>query len=180
MLIAEKLRGSNRAEYLLYLWQLEDLLRTFGCDADRVEREYVARFSCDDDTRRRMAAWYADLCHMMVAEGLRERGHLPLSRTVLQGLCDLHASLLASSRYPYYREMYYRCLPYIVELRAKSASRDEPELQTCFDALYGVLVLRLRRQPVSEATERAAKDISTLLGQLSDYWRAERDGRLEL
>ena len=29
MIIAEKLSKTNRAEYLLYLWQVEDLLRAY-------------------------------------------------------------------------------------------------------------------------------------------------------
>lgn len=180
MLIADKLKESNRAEYLLYLWQVEDLLRSFGCDAERVCRDYVARFRLDDGKRRAVERWYADLCRMMLAEGLREKGHLPVSRNALQELVELHESLLASGRFPYYREMYYRVLPYIVELRAKGGNKEEPELQTCFDALYGVLLLRLRKREISEETAKAAKDISALLGQLSDYWKAERDGKLDL
>jgi len=180
MLIADKLKHTNRAEYLLYLWQVEDLLRSFDCDAERVCRDYVSRFRLDDEKRKATEQWYTDLCRMMLAEGLRQSGHLPLSRNVLQELVELHGKLLASGRFPYYREMYYRVLPYIVELRAKGGSKDEPELQTCFDALYGVWLLRLQKREVSENTAKATKDISALLGQLSDYWKADREGKLEL
>ena len=31
-------------------------------------------------------------------------------------------------------------------------------------------MLRLQKKPVSEATEKAAKDVSALLGQLYDYY----------
>ena len=78
--------------------------------------------------------------------------------------------------------MYYRVLPYIVELRAKqkpAPSEAESELSTCFGLLYGVLMLRLQHKPVSAETEKAVKDISTLLGQLSDYYFKDKQEPIE-
>ena len=49
MIIAEKLSKTNRAEYLLYLWQVEDLLRAYDCDAERIGKEYLSRFTFKDD-----------------------------------------------------------------------------------------------------------------------------------
>lgn len=174
MQIANRLRTENRAEYLLYLWQVEDLIRAYGGDFDRLREAYLSRFDLPDDERRQMEQWYADLCDMMHAEGVMEKGHLQISRNVLQELCELHQRLLDSPNFPYYRGMYYKVLPYIVELRQKGGKTDEPELQTCFDALYGVLLLRLQHRPVSAATEQAVKDISTMLGQLSDYYLKDK------
>ncbi len=173
MTIADQLRKTNRAEYLLYMWQVEDLLRAYGLDADRLAAEYLCRFDLTDEKRAQTEQWYADLCRMMQQEGLREKGHLQIVQQALQQLEELHAQLLNSPRFPYYREMYYRVLPYIVELRAKqkpAPSDTESELHTCFELLYGVLMLRLQHKPVSAETEKAVKDISTLLGQLSDYY----------
>lgn len=170
MIIADRLRKSNRAEYLLYMWQVEDILRAHKLDFDRLKRDYLSRFELDEQQRRDVERWYAQLCDMMRAEGLAERGHLQINRNTLQELCELHEQLLASPRFPYYREMYYRVLPYVVELRKKGGTQDEPELQTCFDALYGVMMLRLQKREVSADTSKAVKDISTLLGQLSDYY----------
>lgn len=170
MQIANRLRTQNRAEYLLYLWQVEDLIRAYGGNFDRMRREYLSRFTLGEEERKATEQWYSDLCDMMHAEGKMERGHLQICQNVLQELDELHRRLLASSNFPYYREMYYKVLPYVVELRQKSQDRQEAELQTCIDALYGVLLLRLQHKPVSAATERAVKDISAFLGQLSDYY----------
>ena len=70
--------------------------------------------------------------------------------------------------------MYYKVLPYVVELRAKGGHQEESELQTCFEALYGILLLRLQHKPITPETEKAQKDISTLLGQLSDYYNRDK------
>ena len=36
------------------------------------------------------------------------------------------------------------------------------------------MMLRLQKKAVSEGTEKAVKDISTLLGQLSDYYLKDK------
>ena len=182
MIIADKLKQSNRAEYLLYMWQVEDLIRAYGCDAERISTEYISRFNLSEEKRKQTEQWYADLGEMMRSEGKMQHGHLQICQNILAGLTELNQKLLHSPKFPYYREMYYKVLPYIVELRSKNkqahadeSSEDEPELQTCFDILYGVMMLRLQKKTVSEGTEKAAKDISTLLGQLSDYYFKDKE-----
>ncbi len=181
MVIADKLKGTSRIEYLLYLWQVEDVIRAYGCDADRIRREYVSRFSLDDETRAKTEQWYADLCEMMRSEGVAGHGHMQICRNVLQELTELHAALLASPKFPYYREMYYKVLPYIVELRAKQpeGAPEQPELETCLQLLYGVMMLRVQKKAVSPETGKAAEDTAKLLGQLSDYYFKDKEQPIE-
>lgn len=187
MIIAQKLQHTNRAEYLLYMFQVEDILRAYGCNEQRIADEYVARFDVDDDTRAKMRQWYADLCEMMRSEGKMERGHLQICLNVVIGLEDLNTALLASEKFPYFKQMYYKVLPYVVELRAKSTAdattADAParsELMYLFDFLYGIMILRLKRSPISQGTEETVKNITAFLGQLSEYWKADKEGKLEL
>lgn len=185
MIIADKLKTTNRAEYLLYMWQVEDLLRAYGCNEQRIASEYVSQFQLPEEKRKETERWYADLCEMMRSEGKTAEGHLQICKNILQELTELHAQLMKSAKFPYYREMYYKVLPYIVELRAKrqptngERSGEEPELQTCFDLLYGVMLLRLQKRNVSPATEKAVKDVSSLLGQLSDYFFQDKREPIE-
>ena len=46
----------------------------------------------------------------------------------------------------------------------------EPELETCFEALYGILLLKLQKKEISEETRKAQEAISTLLAMLSNYY----------
>lgn len=180
MIIAKILKQKNRAEYLLYLWQVEDIIRAYGCDIDQLRDNYLSRFKIENaDTLKETRQWYADLCDMMHSEGVMEKGHLQICKNILQELEELHAALTKSGKFPYYREMYYKVLPYIVELRGKNGRQEESELQTCFDALYGVMMLRLQKKQVSEPTEKAAADISQLLGQLSDYYFKDKEQPIE-
>lgn len=184
MIIANRLKNVNRAEYLLYMWQVEDILRLYGCDVDRIASEYLSRFQLPADTMDEMRQWYADLCEMMRTEGKVERGHLQICENVIIGLADVNAQLLASEKFPYYKQMYYKVLPYVVELRAKrkdapAATAPEDEFRQMFELLYGVMTLRLQKKSISDDTVRAVQDVSALLGQLSDYYKADRAGELK-
>ena len=39
MYIAEQLKKKSVAEYLLYMWQVEDTLRAYGLDAEKMAME---------------------------------------------------------------------------------------------------------------------------------------------
>lgn len=162
------------------MWQLEDTLRAYGCDADRLRDEYVSRFDLADEERREEAQWLSDLCSMMREEGVLESGHLQMNKGTLSLMTDLHLQLLQSPKHPFYSAAYYKALPFIVELRAKSGHTDAPELENCFEALYGVMLLRLQKKPVSKETQEAVTHISHLLAMLADAWRKEKAGELEL
>ena len=92
----------------------------------------------------------------------------------------MHLQLLRSPKFPYYSAAYYKALPFIVELRAKGADKDEPEIETCFDALYGILLLKLQGKEISADTAKAQEAISSFLSMLAKYYIDDKKGDLEL
>lgn len=180
MYISQQLKQKNIAEYLLYMWQIEDLIRANGFDMERIRKTVIDPYPLSDEQKTEMARWYEDLIQMMHDEGLMEKGHLQINRNIIIWLTDLHLRLLRSPKFPYYSAAYYKALPFIVELRAKGADREEPELETCFEAMYGILLLKLQKKEVSEATRKAIKTIGDLLAMLAGYYIKEKEGELDL
>lgn len=180
MRVAKQLIASNVCEYLLYMWQMEDTLRAFGLDTDRIEKEYVSRFQLSDAEAREEMEWIENLVRMMREEGCTESGHLQMNKVTLSLLVDLHQQLLHSPKHPFYSAAYYKALPFIVELRAKSGKEAMGELETCFNCLYGVMMLRLQGREVSSETQTALADISHLLAMLADAYKKDKNGELEL
>ena len=178
MIIARQKRKENIAEYLLYMWQMEDLIRAYGCSLTRIRREYIDRFEYTDQQKDEEEDWFGDLIRMMNQEGKREKGHLAINEVLLQDLGDLHVRLLQSTRFPFYSAEYYRVLPFIVELRQKG-DKEIGEVETCLNALFGVMLLRMRQKPISPETAHAIKAITTFLGMLSDYYIKDRTEGLE-
>lgn len=179
MFISQELRKKNIAEYLLYMWQVEDIIRAYGCSLSRIRHEYIDRFDYDDGQKEEMADWYGNLVRMMNGEGCREGGHLQINKIVMQQLSELNSQLLGSTKYPFYNSEYYKVLPFIVELRKRGADKDENEIETCFNALYGVMMLRLQKKKISPDTEHAIKEITTFIGMLSDYYLKDKEEPLE-
>lgn len=180
MYISQQLKQKNIAEYLLYMWQIEDLIRANGFDMKRIRKTVIDPYPLSDEQKTEMARWYEDLIQMMHDEGVMEKGHLQINRNIIIWLTDLHLRLLRSPKFPYYSAAYYKALPFIVELRAKGADREEPELETCFEAMYGILLLKLQKKEVSEATRKAIKTIGDLLAMLAGYYIKEKEGELDL
>ena len=179
MKTAQQLRKDNIAEYLLYMWQMEDIIRAFGCSLGRIRREYIDHFDYTDGQKEEEADWFGNLIRMMNQEGCREQGHLQINKVTLQMLTDLHTQLLASPKFPFYNAAYYKVLPFIVELRNRGANKEENEIETCFNSLYGVMMLRLQKKEITPNTEHAVKEISTLIGMLSDYYKKDREEGLK-
>ena len=169
MYIAQELRKKNIAEYLLYMWQIENLIRAYGCSLARINKEYISKFEYTDDQKEEMIDWYGNLIRMMNLEGKRESGHLQINAIIIQELNELHNNLLQSTKFPFYNAEYYKVLPFIVELRNKG-DKDINEIETCMNALYGTMMLRLQNKTISPDTEHAIKEISTFIGMLNDYY----------
>ena len=161
------------------MWQVEDIIRAYGCSLPVLRREYLSRFECDNDDRDELVDWYGNLIRMMNTEGCREQGHLQINKVTLQQLQELHAQLLSSPKFPFYNAEYYKVLPYIVELRNRGASKDENEIETCLNSLYGVMLLRLQKKEVTPNTQHAVKEITTFIGMLSDYSKKDKEEGLK-
>lgn len=176
MLIASQKKKENIAEYLLYMWQIEDLIRANGLDIDRIQHTIIDRYtSLTEEQRRQIRQWYESLIDMMRLEDVKEKGHLQLNRNTLNDLADLHRKLLRDPKFAPYSAEFYKTLPLIVELRAKSGDQKAGELETCFNALYGLMLLRLQGKEVSAETLEAAKQISRLLAMLSRHYKEETE-----
>lgn len=178
MFVSQKLRQENIAEYLLYMWQVEDIIRAYDCYLPVIRREYISKYDCSDEDREDLIDWYGNLIRMMTEEGCREVGHLQINKVVMQSLVELHQQLLTSPKFPFYSSEYYKVLPFIVELRNKGG-KDIGEIETCFNALYGTILLRLRKKEISEDTMHAVKEITTFIGMLSDYYKKDKEEGLE-
>ena len=173
MYISQELRKKNIAEYVLYMWQVEDSIRAYGCDLSTIRRDYISRFELDDEQRDEMIDWYGNLIRMIREEGVSAGGHIQINKIVVQQMNELHNMLMQSPKFPFYNAEYYKVLPFIVELRSKG-SKDISEIETCLNALYGVMLLRLQQKEVSPSTENAVKEMTTFLGMLSDYYFQEK------
>jgi len=51
MFIAQKLKQTNIAEYLIYMWQIEDIIRAAGCDIDKLKSSFISQYQIDEEDK---------------------------------------------------------------------------------------------------------------------------------
>lgn len=179
MITASQKKRENIAEYLLYMWQIEDLIRANNLDIDKIQNTIIDKYTnLSGQQKKDMREWYESLIDMMRSEGVSEKGHLQINKNVIIALDDLNRTLLNDSKFASYSAQFYHTLPIIVELRAKAGDEKAGEIETCFNALYGILMLRLQGKEISEETKQAAAQISKFLSILSHYYKLDYNNQL--
>ena len=179
MFIASEKKRENISEYLLYMWQIEDLIRANSLDIEKIEQNIINQYTnLDESQKKELKEWYESLIDMMRREEVTDKGHIQLNKNTIIQLDDLHKRLLADNKFADYAAEFYNTLPYIVELRAKAGDNKAGEIETCFNLLYGLLMLRLAKKEISEETLLASKQVSKFLALLSKYYKLDYNNEL--
>ncbi len=71
MIIAKQKRKENIAEYLLYMWQVEDLIRANNFDIEVIRKTVINRYDQPEPIRAEIAVWYEELIEMMRGEDVK-------------------------------------------------------------------------------------------------------------
>ena len=178
MIIASQKRKENIAEYLLYMWQIEDIIRANNLDIDRIKTNVIDRYDISPSQKKEMTEWYESLIDMMRRENVEKNGHLQLNKNVMIQLVELHQALLKDPRFADYTAEFYKTLPFIVELRSKSGDNKGGEIETCFNALYGMLMLRLESREITPDTQKAIQQISRFIALLAHNFKLDSEDKL--
>lgn len=180
MLIARQKRKENIVEYILYMWQVEDLIRAHQFDMDRIRKNIVDKFDSENEEREEIARWYENLVQMMERENVKESGHLQINRNQVNDLYEFHLLVMKSGQLPQYDMLFRQAKPVIDEFSAKAGGAGENDVETSLNALYGVLLLKLKGEEVSPGTLASVKLFSQFLAHLAHYYKQYESGKLEL
>ena len=178
MLAAQQKRKENIAEYILYLYQIEDLIRAFQFNISAIETNLVSQYQVDDKTRLEISGWYKNLVVMMEKERVQEKGHLQFLINVINDLNELHLKLMDSGIDKSYVGGFQSISGLITELNLKGNSVKN-DVQTSLDAVYGFLLLKMQKKEITEETSFAIGRISNWLRTLSKLFKDFEAGELE-
>ena len=179
MIAARQKRKENIFEYLIYMWQVEDLIRACRFNIDEIEERFISQYGQPEDVKREIRQWYQELIDMMRGEAVLENGHIQINKNVMTELTELHIRLLKSPQETIYGSLYYKTLPAIVQLRSKSGGNDMSEIETCFTAVYGYLLLKMQGKEISSDTTDSIKQISNLLTFLAAKFHEEENPKAQ-
>ena len=146
-----KAKRENIAEYILYLWQMEDYLRAFP-EQSKATKELE------------------ELNEMMHREGIIDGGHLQLAENALSELEDLHAELLNEDAL--YRAAIIRLQPSLNLLKAKTDRPTMSDIEACLILLYQIMLLRLQQREITPETAEVQKQATQILRFLSNAYKS--------
>lgn len=181
MYIAQKKRKENIAEYILYLWQLEDLLRALQFSPEAIYSQLVAKSALDDASRQQVFFWYMDIVNLLRQEGKESSGHLEHTLHLIADLNDLHERLLVLPAGEKYRKVFVALAPEMPALRVKLGKTDVSDIELCFRALYAVVLYRIKGDKSHEEGIRNVIDlISPVIAELASVYRQVERGEVDL
>lgn len=180
MIVANKLKEENISEYLLYMWQIEDLIRANNFDINKIEKNIISAYQTDDKTKNNIKLWYDNLIELMHNEKVEKKGHIQPLKNIINDLTDLHLALLKSPLHNDYKTEYQKAAPIIQQSFSKMSNKEVTEIEVCFTMLYGLIILKLKKQEISDETKKAILLISKFIALLSKKYKDREEENLEL
>lgn len=178
MLIAKRTKENNIAEHVIYMFQIEDLIRANNFDLDTIIHTLIEPQIKNPELVEQYRQWYSDLIKQMKDENIVQRGHNSDLNEILMELLLLHNTLLNIMNQPKYLELFEKALPALKDFQKKSNAGSLNLVEVGFNALYSKLILKLKGQVFTKATDEAFDQISEMLGFLALYYKKMRNGEL--
>jgi hypothetical protein len=180
MLIAQQKRKDNIAEYILYMWQVEDTIRACEFNMDLIEKRVISQFTGIKGKKQEIDDWYTNIIVMMHEQGIKKSGHLSALNSLVDELNVLHRKLLDRKHDPKYLEQYYFAVPNIRDFEKRLGRKPVNEVDTCLTAIYALLLLRLQKKEISKETMEAMQTFSNLLAVLAKWFKDIEEGKVDL
>lgn len=168
--VAENKRATNIAEYIIYMYQMEDLIRSYQGNAEEIKTFVVSKYPVSEEERAEISDWYLALLEKMKEQDILEKGHLIELNQLVASLAEIHWKLLKTDAG--YFEIYNKTKPFIIEAAMQAEGQDlGNEIQICLNGIYGLLLCRLLGKKVSDEQLKSAEAFGDVLSYLSRYYQ---------
>jgi hypothetical protein len=182
MIIAEKKKSQNIAEYLIYMFQLEDMMRAFRFDKEKIKTHIIIPQTPSNDSKvvKESEQWFYNIVDEMKARELDKSGHIYAVTEVLNEILYLHNTFIDVTKSKNYIAIYDEAEKVIEDFRKKSDSKEAHPIQLALEAMYMKLLLRLKKQPITEETEKAFEPMRKLLMHLTKAYHQMKKGDMSM
>ena len=165
MFIAQEKKKNNILEYILYMWQVENIIRACQFDIELIKKNVIAQLGLTDNDKDLVKEWYIDLIKQMKSQNLQQTGHLAFTRDIITELTLLHQTLLRTFRDKSYNPLYNNARADIYDLQKKQPE-NSTEIEACINGMFGLWMLKLSKKNISSQTQQSFERITKLLSRL--------------
>lgn len=177
--IAIRRRRENIAEYILYLWQIEDLLRALQFSPEAIYSQLVQPRQIEETERETFLLWYMDIANLLREEHKEESGHLDHTLHLIEDLHQLHLQLMKLPAGESYRPLYAKLEPHLAVLRERLQGRNVSDTELCFRALYAAMLYRIKGTG-EKAIEDTLQYVSPVIARLTAIYHEVERGEIDL
>ena len=181
MYIAQAKRRENIAEYILYLWQIADVLRALQFSPEAIYSQLVKPRGLEPDKENELLLWYMDIAGLLQQEDKAEQGYLDHTLHLIGDLKRLHEQLLVLPAGEHYKSLFDRLLPELPHLRQLLGREDVGDIELAFRALYAVMLYRIKGD---EKKEKSISDVielvSPVIAELAQIYRQAESGEKDI
>jgi hypothetical protein len=176
MLVSHQKKNENIAEYLLYMYQIEDVIRAFQFDVDQIIDVFVKPSLPDSSFLNQYRSWYEDLISQMKTQRCQKEGHLESVKEILMELILLHNTLISITNDQKYQDLVENARTFLDEFKEKSNMQNRHDVEVLIHAMYMKLQLKVRKQLISPETEDAMDKMRIQLAYLSRAYHQMKRG----
>jgi hypothetical protein len=180
MITSREKKESNIAEYVLYMWQIEDLIRAYNCDMSLIKEHIIKQYDLPAETLGELTEWYENLVELIKSENKEEKGHIQFIVNTVHEINNLHIRLLKSPLHINYHLQFSSVEPIARELEAITEPKPSNDIELMLSAIYNSFLIKLKGDSLSDETSNAIKSFAKFLAVLSVKYREEQEGKLEL
>lgn len=179
--IAQTKRKENIAEYILYIWQLEDLLRAMQFSPEAVYSQLVAPRNLPEEQKLLFLQWYMEIADLLRKEGKEQSGHLEHTLHLIGDMHNLHLQLMQNPVGEHYRTTFARLMPELPKLRSMLRSDEISDTEIEFRALYAAMLYRMKGDKArAAAIGDTIELVSPVVGELAAMYRKVERGEIDL
>ena len=176
MYISKEKKAENIAEYVLYMWHVEDVVRACNFSMDLIKPNLIEPMAQTPEQDKELEAWYADFISKMKEAKIEKNGHLPELNEIIIELLYLHNMLLNVNQDKEYGRIVRETDPFIKEFSVQSKTATLNPVEVCLNGQYAKLLLKLQKKEISEETEAAFAKFKEMLRYLALKYREINSG----
>ena len=176
MTIAESKQAENVIEYVLYMWNMEQLHRSLGFDIEGIQA-YLGN-ALGDGAKEEELEFHRNLRKKMIAQGIEAKGHLYELNEIMVELFYLHNTLINLMKDHKYISAFEPCEAAIKDFRKRSSDTLNNDIEAMLTALFGYLSLKLGGKEVHPATQEAIDLFSKSLALLAVKYKDMKSGKM--
>ena len=180
MFISQEKLQSNIAEYVIYMYQVEDMVRAYNFNIDKIRVHIIRPQVKSESLEAEAVKWYEEVIKEMKGRGLTSKGHMHRLGEVITEMIYLHNTLKDVVEDKKYLELIGSADENVEAFQKKSDLGSLHFVEVCFQALYMKLLLKLQGKEIGAESEAAFDTMRIVLAYLTKAYHQMKAGDMSM